>query len=543
MADTKVHHKHEHHYRADIDGLRAISIIAVISYHFFEHKIPHGYLGVDVFFVISGFLIAGIIKREMESGNFSLRNFFKRRIARLFPSLVTIFVTSITISYLVMSNEEFRSLLSQIMYGSLYIANFYFYGKEGYFTAEPFENTFLHLWSLSVEEQFYMVFPVLFMGLYLIGKSKRILTASLSILIMASISTLFFYENQPAKFYFPWVRAWEFLFGAMLSIITFGHLSSTPPRKNVAEFLTLVGMLMIIIPMLVNHTFEHPGAITILPVLGTVLVIALAPHSRVTGRMLSLPPLTFIGLISYPLYLWHYTLFSLGQYSLDIRLLPKVHGLIFIALSAILAWLTWKYIETPLRRAADRTALPLFASVLGIGLASFLLLQWQVETPLKDELVIKAVKASKDWEFRMVLLSRDHTGRTRPFAFATVGGCPLIIGATDLARNRCPRKNARIFDYLKENGASIRVVVIGGAWNRYFLAPGYGIECNGKRLPMHEQNGHRFIPLLLNTLGQFSRVDRTATAASLYGYHSRRTTNSAGTRHATPSVRNGYWLR
>ena len=525
MAETEVQHKHKHYYRADIDGLRAISIIAVISYHFFEHKIPHGYLGVDVFFVISGFLIAGIIKREMDCGVFSLRNFFKRRIARLFPSLITIFIISITISYLVMSNEEFRSILSQIMYGALYIANFYFYGKEGYFTAEPFENTFLHLWSLSVEEQFYMVFPVLLVGLYMIGKSERILTAFLSILIMASISTLFFYESQPAKFYFPWVRAWEFLFGAMLSMSTFGHISSTPPRKNVAEFLTLVGMLMIIIPMLVNHKFEHPGAITILPVLGAVLVIALAPHSSVMGRILSLPPLTFIGLISYPLYLWHYTLFSLGQYSLDIRLLPKVHGLIFIALSAILAWLTWKYIETPLRRAADRTALPLFASVLGIGIASFFLLQWQVETPLKDELVIKAVKASKDWEFpkgldktgsykiyrspdkgpievlmagdshmqqyapRMILLSRDHPGRTRPYAFATVGGCPLIIGATDLARNRCPRKNARIFDYLEENGASIRVVIIGGAWNRYFLAPGYGIECSGKKLPMHEREG------------------------------------------------------
>ena len=330
-------------------------------------------------------------------------------------------------------------------------------------------------------------------------------------------------NERSMRFYFPWARAWEFIMGALLSI-SFSRKKISLDNR-VSDLLAVTGLAMMITPMFLKSAFDHPGIITFFPVLGASIAILFTPESRYIRRILSSYHIVFIGLISYPLYLWHYSLFSIAQYALDIHLSPKIHGPIFIAISIFLAWLTWKYIETPLRRNADRTAIPLFLSMCALGLFSLALLQWQVKTPLKDPLVIKAVKATKDWSYphglkrdkhkayrsqtpgpvqvvmvgdshmeqyapRMVKLEKERRERVIPYAFTTISGCPFIEEAVWLSRpKRCSSKIKRIFSYLAEHGESLRAVVIASAWNLYFIQPSYGIPCDGKVLPMHKSEG------------------------------------------------------
>jgi peptidoglycan/LPS O-acetylase OafA/YrhL len=337
------------HYRKEIDGLRAIAILPVIWLHSGLPYISGGFLGVDVFFVISGFLITSILMKEFEAGSFSLIKFYERRARRILPALlVVIIVTSIFVP-LINQNPKFigdygDSVLSTIFFGS----NFYFWQTSGYFGSASELSPMLHTWSLAVEEQYYIFFPLLIMVLFPLGKK-----ALISALILISILSLLVSEwgavNAPiGNFYLLSSRAWELLAGALAALIySNGYLANIRTRFSIQ--LSGGGLVLILMSyILFTPSTLHPTSLTIFPVLGAVLVLLFTEKNNLIGRFLSIRPLSIVGLTSYSLYLWHQPILALMKNSYGIHLAPNK---IFIALTLIfvLSYLTWKYVENPFR--------------------------------------------------------------------------------------------------------------------------------------------------------------------------------------------------
>lgn len=337
------------HYRKEIDGLRAIAILPVIWIHSGLPYITGGFLGVDVFFVISGFLITSILISEFEAGKFSLARFYERRARRILPALLfVIMLTSIFVP-VVSDNPKFigdygTSVLSTIFFGS----NIYFWQTSGYFGRTSELSPMLHTWSLAVEEQYYIFFPLLMMLLFSFGKK-----AMIGGVILISICSLLIAEwgaiNSPvANFYLLPSRAWELMAGALAAIF-YGNLFLVNIRSEFSTFISGIGIVLILSSyLLFTPSTLHPTSLTILPVLGGVLVLLFAEQRNFVGKFLSIKFLNFIGLISYSLYLWHQPILALMKKLNSIHLVPS-QILISISLTFSLSYLTWKYVENPFR--------------------------------------------------------------------------------------------------------------------------------------------------------------------------------------------------
>jgi peptidoglycan/LPS O-acetylase OafA/YrhL len=395
------------YYRKEIDGLRAMAIIPVIWIHSGLPYITGGFLGVDVFFVISGFLITSILLSEFEAGNFSLTKFYERRARRILPALlVVIVVTSILVPY-VSENPKFigdfgTSILSTIFFGS----NIYFWQTSGYFGDASELSPMLHTWSLAVEEQYYIFFPLLIMLLFPSGK-KIIVNTIIFIGIFSLLISEWGAINSPiANFYLLPSRAWELMSGALASMF---YLNCTliKIRTRFATYLSTSGILFILFSyFLFTPSTLHPTSLTILPVLGTVLVLLFSGQENIVGKVLSTKFLSMIGLMSYSLYLWHQPVLALMKKSYSIHLEP-IQILIAITLIFLLSYLTWKYVENPFRNKQKFTQNKIFklsfASIVVISLFGFLLkenLQIQKiifpEEMVRYEIMLEANKAHTD---------------------------------------------------------------------------------------------------------------------------------------------------
>jgi peptidoglycan/LPS O-acetylase OafA/YrhL len=349
-------------YRTDIDGLRAVSILLVVGYHAVPWLVPGGFIGVDIFFVISGFLITRIILTQLKAGTFSSMEFYARRIRRIFPALIVVLAVTYLIGWFFLLPDGFSLLGKGTAAGVAFVSNLFQLTQLGYFAPDATENPLLHLWSLGIEEQFYIVWPLL---LWVLSGSKRrwfwiaaIAAASFG------LSMMIFFGYKEWAFYSPLSRAWELLAGGMVASRYVDHPEYEQERFTQRDnLLATIGIAAIAgAAIALNQSSLFPGIWALLPVLGAVLIIV-SPNSLVNRILLSNRPMVLIGLISYPLYLWHWPLLS--YLSIARHGVPNFLEIwIAVIAAVVLAWLTFRFVEIPLRR--NRNAVP----GLSFGLAT-----------------------------------------------------------------------------------------------------------------------------------------------------------------------------
>jgi peptidoglycan/LPS O-acetylase OafA/YrhL len=368
-------------HRRDIDGLRGIAVLAVLVFHAFPTALGAGFVGVDVFFVISGYLITRIILREQAGGVFSLMRFFQRRIHRIFPALLLVLTACLALGWWGLMPPEFKQLGAQVAAGGAFVANILFWQQAGYFDAAAQLKPLLHLWSLGIEEQYYLLWP-LFLLLWR-GRPRGLLASSLALALLSlAFNSLLLASWPEATFYLLHSRFWELLAGGLLAMSP--ALRTTPPATLSSTLLrnlgAITGLLLIGLAMaLFGQPAPYPGWRALLPVGGTALVIGAGASCRVNRVLLSNRPLVAIGLISYPLYLWHWPVLAFARV-----LLPQATSPAWLAtlllVSGLLAWATYRWLELPLREARARghgrtlamALAMLMAGVAACGYAIFL---------------------------------------------------------------------------------------------------------------------------------------------------------------------------
>jgi peptidoglycan/LPS O-acetylase OafA/YrhL len=383
-------------YRADVDGLRAIAVLSVVAYHAFPRVMRGGFVGVDVFFVISGYLISGLILEDLARGRFSYRRFYARRFRRIFPALIVVLAACLVYGALMLAPDEFRELGKQAAAGAGFSSNLLQWSEAGYFDQNATTKPLLHLWSLGVEEQFYIVWPVLlvlvFGGARLAREgaervadlgARRVKMLCVVLALASFAINIVLTQREPsAAFYLPIPRFWELLMGALLayreqSARALGASAAEPIVGGSGQARALLGLGLIGVGLvLIDADRAFPGWWALLPTVGTALVIS-APGAWLNSRLLSSATLVAIGLISYPLYLWHWVLLTflrIAHYGEDAARLERLAA---IAASFVLAWLTYRWIEKPIRFSGHRDALPkaLIASMAGcalVGVAVFM---------------------------------------------------------------------------------------------------------------------------------------------------------------------------
>ncbi|QWD70703.1 acyltransferase family protein [Polynucleobacter sp. UB-Siik-W21] len=333
-------------YRKDIDGLRAVAIMAVLLFHYFPHRIPGGFLGVDIFFVISGYLISKITLTEVACGNFQLTIFYYKRIRRIFPALILVLIFCLVLGYLALFPSEYLSLGKYIAAGASFTTNIILWEELGYFDINAQYKPLLNLWSLSVEEQFYIIWPLIL----LFYKTKKLETITVIILIFSFIAYILVLNSDPAAaFYIPITRFWEILCGVVLANLELLN-SNKLNRPMLRDFVSTAGLLLISLSLfgIKNEGLTGGWVGNVLVIVGTAILILSGPLALINKWFLQIKPLCFIGLISYPLYLWHWPLLVYLKIIEGVELSRYIKiGCILLSLG--LAVLTYIFIEKPLR--------------------------------------------------------------------------------------------------------------------------------------------------------------------------------------------------
>jgi peptidoglycan/LPS O-acetylase OafA/YrhL len=332
-------------YRADIDGLRALAVVPVLFFHAGFPAFGGGYVGVDIFFVISGYLITEVLLRDWRVGEFSIARFYERRARRILPALFTVMAFSSVLAIAIMVPPDLKQFAASVLAAATFWSNFIFWAQDGYFTAASHYKPLLHTWSLAVEEQFYILYPLV---LWLILKSRQPRLIYLILLLVgfgASIWAASIHQNS--AFYLSPFRAWELLLGGALVVIDFPRIKS----PALAELTALVALAAIIFAVVTfNTSTQIPGAPALLPCGGAALLMHIGKSKRtVVAKVLELRPFVAAGLISYSLYLWHWPLLAFARLYL-LRPLTVYETLAVLAASGMLALVSWSLIEIPFRK-------------------------------------------------------------------------------------------------------------------------------------------------------------------------------------------------
>lgn len=487
------------HNRPDIDGLRAIAILAVVCFHAFGLR--GGFIGVDIFFVISGFLITNIIKSEIENDKFTLANFYAKRIRRIFPALLCVLFTSIFISWVFLFPNEFQLFAKHVFASSIFSSNLFFMHESGYFDLSENTKPLLHLWSLGVEEQFYIFWPIIIFFLLKINKNIA-LTIFLFLLIGSFGLNIWGGHELGSSFFNPFMRFWELLVGASLTFF-----NSVKYNKLITRYIRVVGPLLLLVGLvIIDETFLFPGWWALLPTLGGALVILSGPKAWFNRVILSNTGMVSIGLISYPLYLWHWPILVFGE-----LLTQDFHGtskVIAILLAFFLAFLTYRYVEYPLRAIclSKKFIIVLLALLTSLGILG--LMGWlQLLRPLNnDSELLKLSAAFRDFEFLKDTVEMKFNGATLHYLegggdvtffmgdshieqygprvvalkktiknqkidmntiyWGTRGSCLPISNVYQDVDKACPIIRDASFKFISSN--EVKTVVIGACWNCYF---------------------------------------------------------------------------
>lgn len=528
-------------YRPDIDGLRAVAVFAVVGFHAFPHFLKGGFIGVDIFFVISGFLISNIILSSLERGRFSFAEFYGRRIRRIFPALSAVLITSFAFGWFILLADEYKQLGKHVAGSAGFISNFILWQESGYFDNAGTTKPLLHLWSLGVEEQFYLAWPFL---LWLAWKKRfNFLATTVAIVIVSFLLNIATYRSDAVgDFYSPQTRFWELLTGSILaySIQHKGWLSGNSRQllgilagkvnsvwhadQNTTQTRTLQSVLGILIIgtgiFAISKEDNFPGYLATVPVAGAASIIAAGPHAWVNRAILSKPLIVWFGLISYPLYLWHWPLLSFANI---VEGETPSHSVRIAAVlcSIVLAWATYQAIEKPIRsgkhgKPAAISLLMLMTLIGSLGYGAY------EKNGLPDRFFAeqhnKISEAINDWEWPNGLKKIEADGvtlygnSTQPANLLIVGdshvmqfspkvahasgqrqippilimadiGCPVVPFVFDDAIHQHCRSFVEKFLGLLKKSPDIKKIVIGGCWNCYFID-----QTRTKRLKNDPQN-------------------------------------------------------
>jgi peptidoglycan/LPS O-acetylase OafA/YrhL len=498
-------------YRPEIDGLRAVAVLAVVFGHAGIAGFSGGYVGVDVFFVISGYLITGLIHPEIQSGRFSLIGFYERRARRILPALILLMAATGAAGWLVMTPSDFQSLARSLIATAFFGANLHFWQSIDYFSLDAAFLPLLHTWSLAVEEQYYLLWPLFLM---VAAVSRRLLILGVLFVLVASLGASILLSGFFPKesFYLLPTRAWELMTGAALAL---GMVPGWRDRRW-AEAASLVGIVMILTAV---ATFDDrtvfPGAAALLPCLGTALIVHSGGGTGV-GRALAARPAVFIGLISYSLYLWHWPILAFLRIGYGVVELPWPVTLIAIAFSFVAAILSWRMVETPFRRRGTLGRRTIFtlsgagtAAIVAAGIATTITEGWpsrlseqtariaagaQDMEPDKDFCVTRvppdrlcrigaAVKPPT-----VLLWGDSHAGTVRAaidraLKSADLGGvlaarvaCAPLLGVRRLTPDSrsCSRFNDAVLQMLEAEESPIETVILAARW---------ALNATGERMP------------------------------------------------------------
>jgi peptidoglycan/LPS O-acetylase OafA/YrhL len=412
-------------YRPDIDGLRAVAVMLVVNFHAFPEAMPGGFIGVDIFFVISGFLITGIIVRELDQQRFSLVAFYNRRIRRIFPALIVVLCATLVLGWLWMLPAAYAQLSADVFASAAFFANIALLLQSGYFDIESAKKPLLHFWSLGIEEQFYLFWPLILM---LVARMRLSILVAASVLGMASfvLNVALIGSNPVATFYLPFTRAWELLAGAVLAC-SWNQVRQAGAASNLRASIGLV--LIATAAGVLDTKSAFPGWWAILPVAGAALLLS-APAAWFCRTLLASRPLVWIGLISYPLYLWHWPLlvfFAIIKFA-PLTLLERE---LIVGLSFALAWLTYRFVESPFRfsRPSPLKIAGLCASMVLIALAGGVIVEgrgFDFRLPPEIRDMANVATQSSKWRFHECLLDLSQE---MSFADSCVdrGRRPLVL--------------------------------------------------------------------------------------------------------------------
>ena len=512
-------------YRPDIDGLRALAVLSVVAFHAFPDSMKGGFIGVDIFFVISGFLISTIIFENLDRATFSFGEFYARRVKRIFPALLLVLAACLAGGWLVLLTDEYRQLGKHVAAGAGFVSNLVLWSESGYFDSAAETKPLLHLWSLGIEEQFYIVWPLLAWFAWKRRFNLAVITVCIALLSFA-LNAFDVKRDAIATFYSPQTRFWELLCGSLLAWYTlYGKgrfagavvaagaapaigtqsIDARGDRWRNAASLTGFGLLVVGLLVIDRH-FSFPGGWALVPVIGAVLLIAAGPRAWANRFVLSNRVAVWFGLISFPLYLWHWPLLAFPRV-IEAGLPDRGIRLAAVALAILFAWLTYRFVERPLRFggrgtlkvAVLATAMALLGT-LGIAVHSMDRLS---RTRLAAAVDPEVVKAMGDWEFpgdlrkvsvdglevyrnatqppEVVLFGDSHIeqyapritmltkqGAAKSVAIVTGEGCPPIPGVHEARHPQCEALTERFERYLRAQ-PSITAVLIGACWNCYFI--------------------------------------------------------------------------
>jgi len=418
-------------YRPEVDGVRTVAVVPVVAYHAGMSTIPGGFAGVDIFFVISGFLITGIIAEEAEAGRFSIGRFYERRARRILPALFFMMLVTIVCAWPLMVPYQLEDLAQSVVATLLFLSNVLFWFEADYFAVEAASKPLLHTWSLAVEEQFYVVVPLLLALLYRID--RRVVMPVLAAGAVASFGLALAYaQSAPsATFFLIQFRAWELLVGSLAAL----WLRTAPPAPN--PWIAGAGLAAVAASFfVVTETALWPGPLTLLPVLGTAALLIFARPDAGVGRLLAWEPVRFVGLISYSLYLWHLPPLVL-LHIVYFGEIPVWATLMAVAWAFVMAWLSWRFVERPFREPG-RVRLRVFApivlaaalpmAVFGVVGARTSGFQAYMLAQIPEDSVHRVIDRSHEVAVRAPLWDRVVDASTGPFSADGARHRVLILG-------------------------------------------------------------------------------------------------------------------
>ena len=512
------------HYRPDIDGLRAFAVLSVVLYHAFPGAVRGGYVGVDIFFVISGFLISSILFKELGENRFTFSAFYGRRVRRIFPALAVCLIAVLAYGFIALMPFELAQLGKHVFFGASFLSNIALWNESGYFDTAASLKPLLHLWSLGVEEQFYIFWPILLWMAFRINTPVGLL---LSAAFLASfVANILLSTISPsADFYLPVSRFWELLAGAGLA-----WLPNLRLTQYIRSWISVAGAVALLASVTLFTTgMNFPGWAALLPVAGAAALISAGPDAIVNRIVLSNRVAVFVGLISYPLYIWHWPLIS---YALVVRMekpLPPLMAGALVATSILLAWITYRFIEQPIRFGSHRYRRTVVTCICIAALGVIGLAIWMNRgfperfPPYPDGLDIRKISTAKldpiyqptrgmkveDHDTilishlgqgdRKVALAGDsmlqHYGpRVQQLAdegrlaantyFVTLPSCAPVPGLID--SSRCFVLPGLLTDLVRRE--NVQSVVLGALWMGY-SGEKLLVEREGKRFPLHTAEG------------------------------------------------------
>lgn len=521
-------------YRREIDGLRAVAVLPVILFHAGFSVFSGGYVGVDVFFVISGYLITSILIAELEQGDFSIARFYERRARRILPALFVVMFACLPFAYMWMLPSQLKDFAQSLVAVVFFSSNVLFWREDGYFAAAAELKPLLHTWSLAVEEQYYLLFPIFLLVLWRFGR-QRVFWSVIAVATLSLLLAEWGWRNKPsANFYLAPTRAWELLAGSICAFMTVGRAQRS---SNVLSALGLALIVFAIFAYIDSTPF--PSVYTLVPVVGTALVILFAAQDTWVARLLSLRGFVGIGLISYSAYLWHQPLFAFAR----LRSITEPNHTLMAALAAaslLLAWATWYWVEQAFRKRVNPllvTRRSVFAASGAVG-AVFVALglaghvgngfEWRLDEVQREIVAYNEypraqfyregscfLRAEQSFdEFgdncadsaSAVVIGDSHAAALASFLSIhadfsqyTASGCPPVLHYAASGRPHCEAINDYLFGVLFASRPNL--VVLHANWISYWNTNGFqsALENTIDQLLQHDIH-----PVIVGAVPQFS---------------------------------------